>query len=135
MAAGSMLLSGCKQDNAALKEFQKNALETKLEQMGPDAADAYIRNQMNGVKRVRIESMPINVPTTDGGLKTIPVPKVVSDGTFLDYWTEHDTNGTLVDEYVNYAMSKLGVEKEIKAQAKAEFNHLSKTPKPVEMER
>ncbi len=48
------------------------------------------------------------------------------DGIYLDYWLKNDTNGTLIDEYVDYAMDSRKAEKATKAEAKAEFKKLKK---------
>ena len=121
VASGAMLLAGCNQDTAALTEYQKNAIQTKLEQMAPAEADAYIRDQMDGVQRYRTRVTPIIVPLPKGGVVSTVISTTVPDGLYLDYWEQHDTNGTLVDEYVDYAMKHRLIEKEVKDQAKAEF--------------
>lgn len=96
-ATGVMLSHMIKSDDSneiALKAYQRNAIQIKLEQMAPENADSYIRKQVDGV--------------------------------YLDYWLKHDTNGTLIDEYVDYAMDSSKVEKATKAEAKAEFKKLKK---------
>lgn len=81
-------------NKVALEAYQRNAIQTKLEQMAPENVESYIRKQVDGV--------------------------------YFDYWLKHDTNGTLIDEYVDYAMDFRKVEKATKAEAKAEFKKLKK---------
>ena len=96
-ASGAMLLHMLGSDHSneiALRAYQRDAIQTKLEQMAPENADSYIRKQV--------------------------------DGTYLDYWLKNDTNGTLIAEYVDYAMDSRKAEKATKAEAKAEFKKLKK---------
>lgn len=129
VASAAMLLAGCNQNYAALMEYQKNAIQTKLEQMSQADADAYIRNEMNGVHMYHDEPVATMMATPNGGVMPAVINKRVEDGLYLDYWAEHDTNGTLIDEYVDYAMGNYAVEMGTKIEAKQAFKELQKQTK------
>ena len=119
-ASAAMLLGSCHEEYYALRDFQRKAIQTKLEQMAPEAADGYIRQQMDGVQRFRREKFTRYVPSMDG---LVPVfeHKWVNDGLYLDLWAKEDTNGTFIDEYVDYVMNNAKAERETKIQAESEF--------------
>lgn len=126
-AAAALLLTGCNtQDGAALKNYQREAIQTKLAQMSPDDAEAYIRAKMDGVHMSHCEAVPTMMPNPNGGVSLRLMHKRVEDGLYVDFWAEHDTNGTLLDEYIDYAMDNYAVEADTKAEAKAEFKRLQK---------
>lgn len=114
VASGAMLLAGCSKDYAAMREYQRQAIQTKLEQMTPAEADAYIKNEM------------------DGKVTTLQMSTI--DSLYLYLWEKNDTNGTLIDEYVDYATGNFMAETQTKAQAKAEFKQLKKKQLQQEIE-
>lgn len=124
VTAGALLLSHCN-DQIALRDYQKRTLQNKLEQMPKAEADAYIRNQMDGIQKKRVVNRVMMLPL---GKDLVPVvtQEQVDEGLYLDFWDQNDTNGTLIDEYVDYAMKHKAMEQETKDSAKADYRGLQK---------
>ena len=128
VASGAMLLAGCNKDNDALREYQRQAIQAKLEQMTPAEADAYIKKAMRGiVSRTYIDTSTTQVICRNGDnlARKYRHEDRIEEDLLLDLWAKNDTNGTLIDEYVDYAMDFDIIEKATKAKAKAEFKQLS----------
>ncbi len=136
VASASMLLAGCPSDYeyATLKKYQRQAIQEKLERMTAADADFYIRQKMDGLHRYHFETVRSVAEKSDHLVMTRRMP-TVDDGLYLDYWAAHDTNGSFIDEYVDYAMLDDHMENDVKSHVEREFLRSQKAINQAERRR